>query len=139
MLVSAEFRTIAPMGRHFVAGYRAFEDIIQESQNFIKRRFHSTHYSCFISYQTSQKIKVGEVLKMTVADEALSNRVRNALASDKRISGLPIEVRVSAGNVFLKGYVENLEQRDVAQFIVSGVPGVRHVNVDELLVRGLDQ
>lgn len=76
---------------------------------------------------------------MTVADEALSNRVRNALASDKRISGLPIEVRVSAGNVFLKGYVESLEQRDVAQFIVSGVPGVRHVNVDELLVRGLDK
>ena len=72
---------------------------------------------------------------MSVHDEALATRVREALTMDKRISSLPIGVRVSNGEVFLKGTVETLEQVDVAQFIVSGIPGVRHVNVQELAVK----
>ena len=72
---------------------------------------------------------------MSMRDEALSMRVRDALQGDKRISSLPIGVRVTNGDVFLKGIVDSLEQRDVAQFIAQGVPGVHHVNVDELEVR----
>ena len=72
---------------------------------------------------------------MSMHDEALSMSVRDALSADKRISSLPIQVRVTNGDVFLKGSVDSLEQRDVAQFIVQGVQGVRHVNVDELDVK----
>lgn len=73
---------------------------------------------------------------MTMHDEALSMSVRDALSSDRRISSEPIEVRVSNGDVFLKGNVDSREQADVAQFITMGVPGVRHVNVHELKVKG---
>ena len=72
---------------------------------------------------------------MTVHDEALATRVRSALAMDKRISGLPIDVRVSGYDVFLKGTVENIEQADVLQFIATGIPGVRHVNLEEIAVK----
>ena len=72
---------------------------------------------------------------MTIRDEAISGRVRQALAMDRRISGLPIGVRVSNGDVFLKGAVESREQAEVMHFILLGIPGVRHVNVDELNVR----
>ena len=73
---------------------------------------------------------------MSMHDEALSMSVRVALSGDKRISSLPIGIRVTNGDVFLKGSVDSFEQRDVAQFIVQGVSGVRHVNVDELDVKG---
>jgi len=72
---------------------------------------------------------------VTVHDEALATRVRSALAMDKRISGLPIDVRVSGYDVFLKGTVENIEQADVLQFIATGIPGVRHVNLEEIAVK----
>lgn len=72
---------------------------------------------------------------MTLHDEAMSSRVRNALAMDKRISGLPIDVRVSGDEIYLKGSVESYEQMDVIQFIVSGIAGVKHVNVDEVEVK----
>jgi osmotically-inducible protein OsmY len=72
---------------------------------------------------------------MTIHDEALSNKVRAALGMDKRISSLPIDVRVSGGDVFLKGAVDTMEQADVAQFISVGVPGVRSVNMDEVQIR----
>lgn len=69
---------------------------------------------------------------MSLHDEALSTRIKNALANDKRISGLPIDVRVSGDEVFLKGRVKSPEQADTVQFIVIGIPGVRHINTDEL-------
>lgn len=71
---------------------------------------------------------------MTIRDEALSNRVSTALASDNRLSDLPIDVRVCGSEVFLKGKVAFPEQLDVVQFVVAGIPGVRHVNVEELEV-----
>lgn len=71
---------------------------------------------------------------MTVADEALKTSVRSTLEKDKRFSGLPVDVRVCNGEVFLKGKVETLQQADAVQFIVSGIPGVRHVNMEELEV-----
>ena len=72
---------------------------------------------------------------MTIHDEALAARVINALMMDKRISGLPISARVCSGEVFLKGKVDTLDQVDVIQFVVSGIAGVRHVDVREIEVK----
>ncbi|MHB0912878.1 MAG: BON domain-containing protein [Armatimonadota bacterium] len=72
---------------------------------------------------------------MTLHDEALAARIRQALAMDVRTSSLPIDVRVSGDEVYIKGSVESVEQIDVVQFIVAGVTGVRHVNVDELQLK----
>ncbi|HAH87852.1 MAG TPA: hypothetical protein DCL60_10850 [Armatimonadetes bacterium] len=69
---------------------------------------------------------------MTIHDEALANMVRSELAMDTRTGGLPISVRVSGGEVFLKGCVDTREQLAIAEFIISGIPGVRHVNIEEL-------
>ena len=73
---------------------------------------------------------------MTIHDEALASRIRTAIAMDRRTSGLPIDVRVSSGEAFLKGRAETHEQADVVQFIVNGITGVRHVNTEELEVGG---
>ena len=72
---------------------------------------------------------------MTIQDEALASRVRNAIAQDKRIGGQAIAVRVAEGEVFLKGVVDIEDQRDLAMMVARGIPGVRHVRVDELRVR----
>jgi len=69
---------------------------------------------------------------MTIHDEALANKVHSELAMDTRTGGLPISVRVSGGEVFLKGCVDTLEQVAIAEFIIRGIPGVRHVCIDEL-------
>lgn len=72
---------------------------------------------------------------MSLHDEAMVSRLHNALNSDKRISGLPIDIRVSGDDVYVKGSVNSPEEIDVIQFILSGVSGVRHINVDEVSVR----
>jgi len=69
---------------------------------------------------------------MTVRDEVISSRIHEALSGDRRLSGMPIGVRVTDGDVFLKGVVDSQEQIDVMRFLLMGVAGVRHVNVDEL-------
>ncbi|OFX14829.1 MAG: hypothetical protein A2Z18_01960 [Armatimonadetes bacterium RBG_16_58_9] len=72
---------------------------------------------------------------MTIQDEALAGRVRNALAQDKRLGGQAIAVRVAQGEVSLKGIVDTDEQRELAKLVVKGIPGVRQLNVDELRIR----
>lgn len=72
---------------------------------------------------------------MSVHDEALAQRVQDAVQMDKRLSGLAISVRVSNGDVFLKGSADSLEELDAVQFIVSGIPGVRHVDLSEVEVK----
>ena len=72
---------------------------------------------------------------MTIQDEALSGRVREALVQDKRISGQAIAVRVAQGEVFLKGVVDSLDQSELAVMVTRGIAGVRHVNATELRVR----
>ena len=72
---------------------------------------------------------------MSFHDEALSMRVREALGQDKRVSDLPINVRVSGSDVYLKGTVDSLEQLAVIQFVIEGLSGVRHINTDEIEVR----
>ena len=73
--------------------------------------------------------------RLSIKDEALAQRVRNALAQDKRMGGQPIMVRVAAGEVFLKGRVDSDEVRELAALVIQGVPGVRHVRLEELEVR----
>lgn len=72
---------------------------------------------------------------MTVQDEALAGRIRNALVQDKRVGGQPIAIRVTEGEVFLKGFVDTQEQCELAKLIASGIPGVRQVNDDEIVVK----
>jgi osmotically-inducible protein OsmY len=72
---------------------------------------------------------------MSIQDEALSARVREALERDKRIAGQAIAVRVAQGEVFLKGVTDTDEQRELAVMVVRGIAGVRYVNADELRLR----
>lgn len=72
---------------------------------------------------------------MTVHDEALASRIRDAVKNDKRLSGLPIDVRVSNVDVFVKGSVDSLEELDAVQFVISGIAGVRHVDLSEVEVK----
>jgi hyperosmotically inducible periplasmic protein len=68
-------------------------------------------------------------------DEALAQRVRQAMTQDRRIGGLPIMVRAANGEISLKGRVDTPEQRDLAKMVAEGIPGVRYVDVEELVVR----
>lgn len=71
----------------------------------------------------------------SIQDEALAGQVANAIAQDKRIGGQAIAVRVVQGEVLLKGIVDTGGQKELALIVAQGVPGVRHVNLDELRVR----
>lgn len=72
---------------------------------------------------------------MSIEDEALAERVRNAILQDKRIGGQAIAVRAARGEVSLKGIVDTHEQYELAKLVTQGVAGVRQVFVDELRVR----
>ncbi len=56
------------------------------------------------------------------------------MTQDKRIGGLPIMVRAANGEISLKGRVDSPEQRELAQMVAQGIPGVRQVDVEELTV-----
>ena len=71
---------------------------------------------------------------MAIADEALAGRVRDTLAQDRRIAGLAIMVRAASGDIFMKGRVDTEEQKELIHLVCQGVPGVRRVVLDELLV-----
>jgi osmotically-inducible protein OsmY len=71
---------------------------------------------------------------VSIQDQALEGRVRSALSQDKRLSCLPIVARAANGEIHLKGRVDNKEQRDLAEMMIHGIPGVRGVVVDELVV-----
>jgi osmotically-inducible protein OsmY len=72
---------------------------------------------------------------VSIRDEALAGAVRSALSQDRRLSGLPIMVRASGGEIHLKGRVDSKEERELAEMMIRGVPGVRVVVIDELVVR----
>jgi osmotically-inducible protein OsmY len=74
------------------------------------------------------------MLVNTIKDEALAQRIREALAQDKRLGGLPMMIRAANGEIWLKGRVENQEQIDLAVTVIQGIPGVRQVYTDELSV-----
>jgi osmotically-inducible protein OsmY len=68
-------------------------------------------------------------------DEALAQKVIEAIAQDIRIGGLPIMVRAAHGEISLKGYVDTIEQKELALSVTQGISGVRHVMTDELTVK----
>ncbi|HOM72037.1 MAG TPA: BON domain-containing protein [Armatimonadota bacterium] len=72
---------------------------------------------------------------MAFQDEALAQMVRHAITQDKRIGGQPIMVRAANGEIALKGRVDTAEQRELALLVAQGIPGVRHVNIDELIIK----
>lgn len=76
---------------------------------------------------------------MTIQDEALTGKVRNAIAQDKRIGGQAIAVRVAEGEAFLKGIVDTDEQKSIVLMVAQGIPGIRGINADELRVREVSQ
>jgi osmotically-inducible protein OsmY len=59
--------------------------------------------------------------------------------NDKRVGDLPISTYIIESDVYLVGRVETLEQRDIAEFLVRGTPGVRNVNSDEIEVAELSR
>lgn len=72
---------------------------------------------------------------MAFQDEALAQTVRHAMTQDRRIGGQPILVRAANGEISLKGRVDTPEQRDLAKMVAQGIPGVRHVDIEELIVK----
>ena len=74
---------------------------------------------------------------MGVREAALSAAIRDRLTQDKRVGDLPIYPYVVHSDVYLVGRVRTLDQREVVEFIVSGTPGVRRVNTDEIEVEEL--
>lgn len=57
------------------------------------------------------------------------------MTQDRRIGGQPILVRAANGEISLKGRVDTPEQRDLAKMVAQGIPGVRHVDIEELIVK----
>ena len=76
---------------------------------------------------------------MGVREAALEVTVRARLNQDKRVGDLPISPYVVDSVVYLIGRVETLEQRDIADFLTRGTPGVQRVSVDEIEVAELTQ
>ncbi len=71
---------------------------------------------------------------MAIEDEALAARVRNTLAQDKRLGGMPIMVRAANGDVFIKGRVDTDDQKELIALVCQGVAGVRRVVLDEIQI-----
>ena len=72
---------------------------------------------------------------MSFRDEALAQSVRQAISQDRRLGSQSIMVRVANGEIALKGRVDSPEQRELAELVAQGIPGVRHVKIDELVVK----
>ena len=82
------------------------------------------------------RISIG-VNDVSIREAALSSDIRERLIHDKRVGDLPIYPYVVQSDVYLVGRVKTLEQKRVLEFIVSGTPGVRRVNLDEVEVEEL--
>jgi len=111
--------------------------LVAQALQFRNRRGRGNSKERFqnLEFRISQFPSYSRRKHMSVHDEAMANRVHEALGRDKRLSGLPIGVRVSNGDVFLKGSVDSLHQLDAVQFVVSGMAGVRHVDTSEVEVK----
>lgn len=61
------------------------------------------------------------------ADADTKAAIIDELVADDRVHAGDVDVKVDDGEVTLRGLVEHLDQRDVAERIVLGVPGVKRV------------
>ena len=69
-----------------------------------------------------------------IYDVALTQLIRERLQSDRRTSGLTVDVSCCDGSICLIGRVDTEEQKDTALFLVEGMNGVRSV-LDQIVVR----
>lgn len=62
-------------------------------------------------------------------DLYLSERIRDALANDRRVNELDIQVTIAGGRIFLTGHVGNAERRNAISAIVQELaPGTLVAN-----------
>ncbi len=69
--------------------------------------------------------------RQVLADLALQARARAALRADERTDGIDIDIRVSGGEVQLRGIVVDEREKRMCQEVVNAIPGVKGVR-DEL-------
>ena len=70
-----------------------------------------------------------------VTDDAISDRVRVSLASDKLVGVLAFDVAVKDGTVTLKGTADTSGQRARAEKVAKKVKGVKSV-VNNIVLKG---
>lgn len=71
---------------------------------------------------------------MNFREQALAFTIRTKLAEDTRTYGQTIDVYVANGDIYLVGTCDSELQRLIAEEIIRGLPGVRHV-VDNVRIR----
>ncbi len=69
--------------------------------------------------------------RQLLADLALQARARAALRADERTDGIDIDIRVSGGEVQLRGIVVDEREKRMCRDVVQAIPGVKSVR-DEL-------
>jgi|DewCreStandDraft_1066081.scaffolds.fasta_scaffold00134_105 osmotically-inducible protein OsmY len=69
-----------------------------------------------------------------IGDEILAAQVKAAISMCSSIGVEPIKVKAQDRVITLAGTVQTLEQREWAERIAAGIPGVRRV-INALLVR----
>ncbi|HJS60035.1 MAG TPA: BON domain-containing protein [Vicinamibacteria bacterium] len=80
---------------------------------------------------------MGRSLGEAVDDETLALQVRLAIALNRRLAGLDLEVSVFRGEARLKGDVRTAEEKALAASVARDVPGVSGVT-DSLRIAGDD-
>ena len=73
---------------------------------------------------TPTRESTGEVLD----DSVITTKVKTALLTEKDIDSTSISVETFKGRVLLSGYVKGPDQRQRAEGLTRGVPGVKAVN-----------
>jgi hyperosmotically inducible periplasmic protein len=73
---------------------------------------------------TPTRESTGEVLD----DSVITTKVKTALLTEKEIDSTAISVETFKGRVLLSGYVKGPDQRQRAEGLTRGVPGVKAVN-----------
>jgi hyperosmotically inducible periplasmic protein len=69
----------------------------------------------------------GESAGAFVDDTAITAKVKTAMFRDPTVRGLQVQVETHGGTVQLSGFVDNEQQRALAERIASSVEGVRGV------------
>lgn len=63
-----------------------------------------------------------------IDDTVITTKVKTALLTEEKVPGTAISVTTFKGRVLLAGYVKSPDERQRAEGIARGVPGVRTVN-----------
>lgn len=65
-----------------------------------------------------------------IDDTTITTRVKTRFAEDKTVSAMAINVETLKGTVQLSGFAKSPEEKNMAQNLASGVPGVVAVRND---------